>query len=94
KIEVELQTLASLMSIYKHQSIDLLKMDIEGAEYEVIPEILTSDIKVSQILVEFHHRMVEGGRQKTKKIVRLLRQHGYQPFAWSNRLEEVSFIRA
>ena len=76
-----------------HERIDVLKMDIEGAEYDVLPDILSSGLVVDQILVEFHHRLVVDGAAKTQDAVRLLRAHGYAPFAVSPGAEEVSFIR-
>lgn len=92
RVEVELRTLRTFVTKHGHEKIDVLKMDIEGAEYEVLPDILNSGIQIGQILVEFHHRMVEDGYAKTKAAVQLLRDHGFVPFAWSDRLEEISFI--
>lgn len=93
RIEVELRTLRTLAEEKGHKHIDVLKMDIEGSEYEVIPDILASGITFGQLQVEFHHRMLKGGDAKTKAAVALLRAHGYVPFAYSDRLEEVSFCR-
>ena len=36
--------------------IDILKMDIEGAEYDVIDDIINSPVPIAQVLIEFHHR--------------------------------------
>lgn len=94
RIEVELRTLHTLADEQGHRHIDVLKMDIEGSEYQVIPDILNSGVSVGQLLVEFHHRMIDGGDAKTRAVVALLRKHGYAPFAYSDRLEEVSFSKA
>mgnify|MGYP003864646033 CR=1 FL=1 len=93
RIEVELRTLRTLADAKGHLHIDVLKMDIEGSEYAVIPDILATGITIGQLLVEFHHRMLAGGDAKTKAAVAMLRAHGYAPFAYSERLEEVSFCR-
>ena len=37
-----------------HSHLDLLKIDIEGAEYEVLNYLINKSISVTQILVEFH----------------------------------------
>lgn len=37
-----------------HSVIDLLKLDIEGFEYEVLADLLASEIVVSQLCVELH----------------------------------------
>jgi hypothetical protein len=42
-----------------------MKMDIEGAEYEVLDGLLSSPIKPTQLLVEFHHRFPGIGLEKT-----------------------------
>src|SRR5690554_1691728 len=36
-----------------HKHIDVLKMDIEGAEYDVIENILSAQLPITQILIEF-----------------------------------------
>jgi len=45
----------------RHASIDLLKMDIEGAEYDVLADMISQRIPVKQLLVEFHHRWPQIG---------------------------------
>jgi hypothetical protein len=45
--------LATLMAILGDSSIDLLKIDIEGAEYGVIKDIVSSNLLPSVLLVEF-----------------------------------------
>lgn len=93
KIEVPMQTLPEIMAQLGHTEIDVLKMDIEGAEYEVIDHILSSGIPVGQLLIEFHSRFFPDGETKTKNVVRQIRDHGYEIFAVSDLLQEVSFIR-
>lgn len=75
-----------------HKVIDVLKIDIEGAEYDVIPSILESDIIIKQILVEFHHRMFDNGAKLTRASIALLNNHGFELFAYSDTMEELSFI--
>ena len=43
----------TLMNELGHDTIDLLKMDIEGAEYEVLADLLDSAIPVRAVCVEF-----------------------------------------
>lgn len=91
-ILVIMKTLTTIMSELNHKEIDLLKMDIEGAEYDVIPEILKSQIYPKQLIVEFHDRMVENKTKNSHNIVQLMEQHGYKVFANSVSFEEISFI--
>jgi len=74
-----------------HNHIDVLKMDIEGAEYGVIADLLSCNIRVDQLLVEFHHRWPEVGVQKTKQAIRELNRAGYRIFHISQTGEEYSF---
>jgi FkbM family methyltransferase len=37
-----------------HNRIDLLKVDIEGAEYTVLQDLIQERIPVTQILIDFH----------------------------------------
>lgn len=43
--------------------VDLLKIDIEGAEYDVIDDILRSGLSVKQICLEFHCKAQIGIKQ-------------------------------
>lgn len=62
-IEVPCTDLPSLLERNGHEHIDLLKLDIEGSEYEVIDQILNRRIPVRQICVEFHHGILPGIRR-------------------------------
>lgn len=93
-IDVPIYRLSTICRMLGHRRIDLLKMDIEGAEYEVIGDLLNSGIHASQLLIEFHHRWPEIGCAKTREIVRRLNQAGYQIFHVSPGGDEYSFQRA
>jgi len=91
-IEVPAFCLSTIVTRLGHTQIDLLKMDIEGAEYEVLDGLLDSPIKPAQLLVEFHHRFPGIGVEKTANIVARLQQSGYKIFAISETGREVSFL--
>jgi uncharacterized UPF0146 family protein len=92
-IEVPAYSLSSITEKLGHDRIDLLKMDIEGAEYEVLEGLLDCPVLPEQLLVEFHHRFVENGLQRTYDIVDQLRSAGYKIFAISEIGREISFLR-
>ena len=92
-IKVPALCLSSVTTKLGHSNIDLLKMDIEGAEYEVLEGLLASPIKPNQLLVEFHHRFPNIGPEKTAEIIRRLKIAGYKIFAISDTNREVSFLR-
>ena len=91
-VEVEVKTISSIMKQLKHNRIDLLKMDIEGAEYTVLKELLKSSIRPKLLLVEFHHRFKSIGAKKTRTAVKELRSTGYQLYYVSKTGEELCFI--
>jgi len=92
-IEVPALSLSSIVANLGHDRIDMLKMDIEGAEYEVLEGLLESPVLPKQLLVEFHHRFVEDGLNRTYDIINRLREAGYKIFAISEIGREVSFLR-
>lgn len=92
-VELEFDTLKNQMIKNNHKKIDLLKMDIEGSEYDVIDSILNEKIEIDQILVEFHPHLVQNGKNKTKSSIFKLESFGYKCFARSNSFLEYSFIK-
>ena len=93
KLEVPVHCLETIMSRLGHERIDLLKMDIEGAEYDVIEDIVSSGVEVDQILVEFHHRFDEIPLSKTVEAVERLNAAGFRIAHVSPRGEEYTFVR-
>ncbi len=91
--KVEVKTLKTIMTELGHRQLNLLKMDIEGAEYKVINNMIESGIKPDQLLIEFHHRFENVGINKTINTVNKLRAYGYFVFFISKTGEEISFIR-
>jgi len=69
-------------------------MDIEGAEYGVLADMLTCGIPVKQLLVEFHHRWPQLGIEKTKQAIRALNAAGYRIFSVSPSGEEYGSCRS
>ena len=90
-IQVQMKQLSTIMNELGHTDINLLKMDIEGSEYEVIRSLESSSIRPKQLLVEFHHRFPEIGPSKTLSAIQELREIGYQLFSVSDSGEEFGF---
>src|ERR1700722_17190713 len=70
-------SLAREMELNGHLHIDLLKIDIEGFEYEVLESCLSQRIPIHQICVEFHDFFPEIPKAKTRKMIRALESQGF-----------------
>ena len=92
-VEAEVFKLNTIMERLGHNKIDILKMDIEGAEYDVISDITKSNIEIGQLLVEFHHRLISNGIKKTKQSIQELNDADYKIFHVSDTGEELSFMK-
>ena len=56
----------------------ILKLDIEGFEYDVLEDILAQKLYFRQICVEFHHFMPGVSFRKTLTALLKLRKNGYK----------------
>jgi FkbM family methyltransferase len=92
-IDVEVRRLSTIMASLGDGRVDILKLDIEGAEYEVLDDILAAGVRPGQLLVEFHHRMPGIGVERTRRAVAGLKAAGYRIFSVSDTGEEYGFIR-
>ena len=75
-------------------SVDILKLDIEGSEYTSIPDILKTPIPVAQLLVELHYDESPAQLKRARDLVALIRGAGYRLFHRSPIGKELSFIHA
>jgi len=91
--EGQVNSICTIMKKLGHNKIDILKMDIEGSEYDVLKDILGNNILVKQILIEFHHRFLKIGIEKTKEAIKMLNKQGYKIFWTSASGYEYSFIK-
>ncbi len=92
-IEAPVHRLSTLVGRLDLPAPDVLKMDIEGAEYAVLPDLMASGFRPAQILVEFHHRWREVGVRRTREALALLARHGYRIADVSENGMEYVFLR-
>lgn len=80
-IEVEALTVAEVLnaSAIAPEDVALIKFDIEGAEIEVIAQMLEDGIKPRQICVEFDEfsKPSQTAYRRVEEADRALREHGY-----------------
>jgi len=91
-IDAPAYTIRTMMEKLQHQRVDVLKIDIEGAEYDVLSSLENVERLPVQLLVEFHHRFPGIGKQRTADSIARLRQLGYRIFAISQTGREVGFV--
>lgn len=74
------RTIESIMDELGHDHIDLLKLDIEGAEYSVLKAILSARIPIGVLNVEFDELSItsRGFRPRIRQAVDLLVSNGYR----------------
>lgn len=85
--EVETISFNQLIENYKPS---LIKMDIEGSEYDVLEQCLG----IKQICVEFHHSQLQNKNiEESIKLIELFKQNGYQVIHSTNNYQEVTFLR-
>lgn len=93
RVKVQMKSFGDIIQELKHTKIDVLKMDIEGSEYEVLEGILEAPVEITQFLVEFHERFFEKGNEKTGQFIQKMNAQGYMIFAVSTSFEEISFVK-
>jgi FkbM family methyltransferase len=79
-IEVPVRRLKNVMDELGHQRIDLLKLDIEGAEYAVLDSVLEDDLDVSVICSEYdewHHPLDDGALSRINGSIARMKRGGY-----------------
>jgi len=80
-IEVDVMRLRNIMSDNNHESIDLLKIDIEGAEYKVINSIIEDRLSIKVLCIEFdewNNPLDVYYKKRISKSIKSLIEYGYE----------------
>lgn len=93
-IEVPVKRFETIATELGHEHLTVLKLDIEGAEFDVLDDILESGVVIDQLLVEFHHRFKNVSRAMTRDAIGKIRDRGYQIFEISPTGRDYSFLRS
>ncbi|WP_298817930.1 FkbM family methyltransferase [uncultured Roseibium sp.] len=94
----QVRRVGTIMRALGHDRIDLLKIDIEGAEYAVLDDMLEAGILPGQLALEWHYSYVGGGDRDrgleiTQDYIRKLKGLGYR-LAYSARNDtEMTLVR-
>ena len=87
------QRLVSIMRMLGHRRIDVLKLDVEGSEFETIPDLIDSAIEVDQLLIEIHYQFHSRSFRMGLDLIQQLKAYGMECFHISQRGFEFSFVR-
>jgi FkbM family methyltransferase len=79
-------TAISLKSLMKHvdaDAVDMLKLDLEGAEYELLATVEKADLApFRQVFIEFHHHAIgQFNEADTRRLVERIRGFGFSCFS-------------
>lgn len=80
-VPVQCLTLKDIMASHKHAQVDYLKLDVEGAEYDVLNAWLSEyeTLPVVQLWLEFHPGLHQKTEKDSRQLVRRLAQAGLIP---------------
>ena len=92
-IDAPAYTIQTIMEKLGHSQVDMLKIDVEGAEYLILEGLKSVTNLPKQLLVEYHHRFPGVGKQRTADSISKLRNLGYKIFAISETGREVCFVQ-
>lgn len=72
--EATVERLSSIMNRNNHGALDLLKLDIEGAEFDVIDSIVEDEIPIKILCIEFHPNE---GKNRVQAAITKLENYGF-----------------
>lgn len=88
-ILVDLMSFSDFLNNEKIKNIDLLKINIEGGEYDILPHIIEKNLisNINYLQVQFHNFINFAEKNRTKIIYNLSKTHQQQwcyPFIWES----------
>ena len=90
----QVRRLDTTLGALSHSRLDVLKLDIEGSEFEAVPDILASGIEIDQLLVEIHYHFRSRSFRQGMELVRQIKASGMKCIHVSPRGLEFSFVRS
>lgn len=88
-VTVRGRTLGSLMAEFGDERIDLLKIDVEGAEYELVPTLDLQALGVRVLLIQVHHNQ---GLAAGRRLIDVIRAKGYR-YVGQRPVVKLTFLR-
>ena len=95
-IEVPVKKLGTLMNELGHKRIDLLKIDVEGAEYQVLEAMLADNIEVDVLCIEYDetatNHLDKGYIDRIENSLKALVQVGYRVIARESNCHNYTLV--
>ncbi len=89
-VEVPGRSLESLRAELGDERIDLLKLDVEGAEYDLLATLDPAALGIRVLSVQLHHN---GGVHAAHQLAARLAAQGYRPVAQIRGAVKITFLR-
>ncbi len=93
--EAEVKRLSYIMRENRHEKLDLLKLDIEGAEYRVVNSIIEDNLDIRILCIEFDecfNPMDENYNRRIKDSVSKIIETGYS-LAYVKEIGNYTFVK-
>jgi FkbM family methyltransferase len=94
-VTAPVRTLQDIMKDHGHTYLDVLKIDIEGAEYDVLESLLDQQyLPFTQLLVEYHQRFLKKeDKQRHENVKKRLQRAGFVQLWAQNGGQEVGYVK-
>jgi FkbM family methyltransferase len=84
--------LSTILNTLGHQRIEVLKMDVEGTEFDCLPDLLQSGADIGQLLIEIHYHHPTRSFYEGVSLIRAIVAAGFMCFSISERGLEFGFV--
>jgi FkbM family methyltransferase len=84
--------LATIVQRLEHSRIDVLKLDVEGSEFDSVPDLLASAVPIGQLLVEIHYHFPGRSLREGLALIRQIKATGMECYYVSERGLEFGFV--
>jgi FkbM family methyltransferase len=84
---IQVVTLSRLLQECGDKPVDIMKIDIEGEEYDLIKSLSEADLrKIKQLIIEFHHDIVkEYTMANTLQAIKIIEGSGMKSILYNGR---------
>lgn len=91
-VDVPMKNIRSIIEEMGHTYIDVLKMDIEGTEFDVLDDILALNC-IGQICAEIHYFFYQDGKRRLSNFIKTMNNSGYMLAAKTEDMEVFTFVK-